>query len=464
MNTTFIKKSLVLINCLRIRNSSVFLIQVLALLFILDGCTHKDNEKSQATLNKENAADLCVGFASENITPPIGMRLCGTFEERLAEGVHDSLFVRAFVFEQGEEKFAIAGCDLAMVFPEICDAVRQRVAALGLPPDHILIHGSETHNGPDYFGEFRDVFHAWAMKKYGNDLTEPIDYNVFLVNRITEAILSADSATKPSEIRFSFGECKGIAFNRRFRMNDGSIGWNPGKLNPQILEPLGPVDESLPLISIYQDSPEVPSAILTGYALHLAILDDANYGADYPYYLSENLKTNISPDLFTHFMQPPCCEVNHIDVSTPEKQSGHDWAMVVGDKLAASILQILSDKGKPLQPDLKVMSMIVPLKLQEFSGEEIKKQREVWHSLERVDLHFLDVVYAGKVASIYDRHDGGPVQALLQAFQFDSETVLVGLPSEISVELGLIIKEKSPYKNTMIVQLSNDWFGYIPTE
>ncbi len=34
--------------------------------------------------------------------------------------------------------------------------------------------------------------------------------------------------------------------------------------------------------------------------------------------------------------------------------------------------------------------------------------------------------------------------------------------SEVSVELGLTIREKSPFLNTMMVQLSNDWFGYIP--
>ena len=433
------------------------------MLFILSGCINKD-KTSRATFQEDNTTELFVGFASENITPPVGMRLCGTFEERLATGVHDSLYVRAFVFQQGETKIAIAGCDLAMVFPEICDTVRQRLARFGLPPGHVLIHGSETHNGPDYFGEFRDVFHAWAIEKYGEDPAEPMDYNAFLVNRIAEAIISADKAIQPSKIRFSYGECKGIAFNRRFRMNDGSIGWNPGKLNRQILEPLGPVDESLPVLSIYEDDHEVPSALLTGYAMHLAILDDTNYGADYPYYIAEKLKAEISPDLFTHFMQSPCCEVNHVDVSTSERQTGHPWALEVGDKLAESILEILPDKRRQLQPDLKVMSMMVPLNLQKFPEEEIEKQREVWHSPGRINLHFLDVVYAGKVASISDRHKGGPVQALIQAYQFDPETVLVGLPGEISVELGIYIKEKSPYKNTMIVQLSNDWFGYIPTE
>ena len=76
----------------------------------------------------------------------------------------------------------------------------------------------------------------------------------------------------------------------------------------------------------------------------------------------------------------------------------------------------------------------------------------------------LEIVHAAKVTGISQRHQGGTVSALIQAFQLSPETVIIGLPSEVSVELGLAIKKGSPYANTLLVQLSNDWFGYIPTQ
>ena len=40
---------------------------------------------------------------------------------------------------------------------------------------------------------------------------------------------------------------------------------------------------------------------------------------------------------------------------------------------------------------------------------------------------------------------------------------LVGLPGEIFVELGLAIKERSPFRHTIVNELCNDSIGYVPT-
>ena len=41
---------------------------------------------------------------------------------------------------------------------------------------------------------------------------------------------------------------------------------------------------------------------------------------------------------------------------------------------------------------------------------------------------------------------------------------IVALPGEIFVELGLAIKESSPYKNTLVLTLANNSIGYIPNK
>src|SRR5262249_41023147 len=50
------------------------------------------------------AADsLTTGAAEIDITPPVGHRMAGYFDERLATGVHDPLKAKAIVLQQGQE-------------------------------------------------------------------------------------------------------------------------------------------------------------------------------------------------------------------------------------------------------------------------------------------------------------------------------------------------------------------------
>ena len=43
------------------------------------------------------------------------------------------------------------------------------------------------------------------------------------------------------------------------------------------------------------------------------------------------------------------------------------------------------------------------------------------------------------------------------------DTAFVSAPGEFFVELGMEIKEKSPFERTFVVELANDCVGYIPT-
>ncbi len=49
------------------------------------------------------------------------------------------------------------------------------------------------------------------------------------------------------------------------------------------------------------------------------------------------------------------------------------------------------------------------------------------------------------------------------AFQLSNEVAVVGVPGEVFVELGLAIKEASPFPVTLIVELTNVHIAYVPT-
>jgi hypothetical protein len=42
------------------------------------------------------------------------------------------------------------------------------------------------------------------------------------------------------------------------------------------------------------------------------------------------------------------------------------------------------------------------------------------------------------------------------------DVALVGVPAELFTQLGLDIKNRSPFRYTCVVELANDWIGYLP--
>ena len=91
------------------------------------------------------------GFGKVNITPRVGVELYGygPFLNRHSIAIRERLYARALAASDGDNTVVLASCDLVGVSAEITAEVRERVSSeIGLPPDHILIHGTHTHAGP----------------------------------------------------------------------------------------------------------------------------------------------------------------------------------------------------------------------------------------------------------------------------------------------------------------------------
>ena len=59
---------------------------------------------------------------------------------------------------------------------------------------------------------------------------------------------------------------------------------------------------------------------------------------------------------------------------------------------------------------------------------------------------------------------GPALDAEIQVIRLNRDVAIVLLPGEVFVELGLAIKRGSPFKHTLVIELSNDNPAYLPTE
>jgi neutral ceramidase len=452
--------------------------------------------------HNRDTPSLLVGRSAVEITPPVGYRMAGYFYERLATAVHDPLMAKTLVFKQADTRFSITVCDLCHMSPAVAAQARELASRqTGIPADHIAISATHTHTGPDYFGVLRDHLHSLALAARGADPAEVVDYPNILAEKIAAGIVEADKAAEPAELSAGSAEQPNVAFNRRYVMKDGSVAWNPGKRNPNIVKPAGPVDPEVLALSVTQYEKMMVSgeplemrhlvAVLTNFPLHPDTVGGTEFSADFPHYIEETLRRRLEwPELVSIFAQGTSGNINHIDVNSELPQKGQDEAERIGTALAERVTDALllspperrppftpftpeqsrhrdalerRRKGLVLRPSLAVATTRVDLPVQQFTPEEVANARSLFARIQERKLPFLVGVKATKIVKIYDRYHGQPISAQVQGFRLSDDTAIVTLPGELFVELGLAIKRQSPFKNTILIELANDSFGYIPT-
>lgn len=406
-----------------------------------------------ATHALARAGQLRLGVAAVNITPPPGTPLAGYYHERPCEGVLDELFAKAAVFDDGQTKAALVVCDL-VTLPRhtVLEARRQIAERTDVPASNVMIAATHSHTGPVL------VRHSALDAVMGADSPLARQYNAELPERIARAVADANSRLVPARVAFARETEPRIAFNRRYWMKDGSVGWNPGKLNPNILRPAGPIDPEVGVV--YFESPEGrPLLTFVNYALHPDTTGGTRASADFPGALARRLAEVKGPDMLTIFANGACGDVNHIDVRWAAPQSGPQEANRIGTILAAAVLSAYT-RLQPLgEATLRVRSETVQLALPEVSEAALERAREVAKLGAKAS--FLERVEAYKALDVAARA-GKPWEVEVQVFALGGELAWVSMPGELFVEPGLNLKAASPFRQTHIVELANGAIGYIP--
>jgi len=404
------------------------------------------------------ASTLRIGTAAVDITPRLGTSMAGYYSPRGADGVHDPLFAKAVVLNDGETKLAIVSLDLIKTTHAVVEKARKLIAEqMSLPPDAVMISATHSHTGP--------VIPTGSAREddFGGTSPQVTEYVDKLPQWIAQAVASADQELQPIEASMTVGQCKGIAFNRRFFMQSGKVAWNAGKLNPLIVRAAGPVDEDLPTL-LFTNAKGVRQAALLNYSIHLDTVGGTEFSADIPGHVSRMLADAISPDFFTLYLTACCGDVNHIDVSLGGKQKGHEESTRIGTLLAAETLRAFDQTTPLTNVRLSYASQRLQLHAYPVSDEEIETAKRVLdkrRSGVKPEPSFRELVAAYRAIDIAERKRE-PWDVEVQVFTIGNHAAIVSLPGEIFVELGMSIRQGSPFPITGVAELANGSIGYVP--
>lgn len=197
---------------------------------------------------------LQVGWSRVNLLPPFATPIAIDAHRggKHFEGVHDSIYVRAFVFKQGETKIAYISADLLIIPPSVTNMFDTILKKEGFAESNIFFTATHTHTS----------IGGWYDSYVGQLFAGKYDERVpkFIATTISKAIVEAEKNCAPAKIGYAEFPTHKLVFNRLITKM------------AHLPDSLGEVDSLLRIVKIEKETGE-KAAIIT-FAAHNTVFHE----------------------------------------------------------------------------------------------------------------------------------------------------------------------------------------------
>jgi len=436
----------------------IALILTLAALVTLAACVG-DHSDSEDETNMQQSALLMVGYAKENITPTESVPLggYGNAEQRYSIDLLDYMYATCIylVDNHGTELVLIA-LDLGNMngpLPKLRTTLAEK---FGLSEQQVMLAASHTHSAP-----------SLSTTKDKNIVT----YNRSLEEKIEKTVRDAKADALPvTGMYHTITETEGLNFVRRYIMNDGSYcGDNYGDSSKGFKKHESDGDNTMQLVKFTRDGGK--DVILTNFQTH-----PHRTGGSERYSLSSDIVGVYRAEIEKKL---DCCALYF----TGSSGNVNPTSRITSENIYSDH----REHGNAMaQYAVDAAADFAPV---EFGTIQLSKTVYVG-TCNHTDDHLLS--YAQKVQERLDNGmsnsqaiKGYEKYGIQNAFHATSiishaklpETMDVPLyavsigdfamtfaPFELFAELGVQIKDASPFEATFVCCYANQAFSYMPTE
>ena len=407
---------------------------------------------------------LQAGFSRVNITPMLGIGMAGYFIPRYADGVLDELEINALAVACGDTKVVLISVDHCGIVKEVLNPMRQHVCDVtGLPWEAVYIHATHTHTGP-----FLNA-----------NPTEPveIEYAQTVKRKLADAAQLALNDLKPAKMGYGIGHAPNIAFVRRFRMKDGSVRTNPGVDNPDILAPIGDVDERVNVLRFDRDGGE--SIALVNFGNHPDVVGGTKISADWPGFTRRTVE-KVLDNTKCIFFNGAQGDVNHVNVHPrggylndmfmdfDDVARGYKHSQYLGRVVTGGVLQIW-DKVKYVDVDsIRFTQKLLEVPSNMPDPADLPEAHRI-HAL-HIAGKDSELPYTGMMLTTVVARAGRMVRLEHgpESFQMPLSGIaigpvaMVGLPGEPFTGIGRALKEAPDWALVLPTCNTNAKEGYFP--
>lgn len=409
---------------------------------------------------------LHVGFARVNITPALGIGLRGYYQTRIADGVLDELEINALAFECGEQRALLLSIDHCGPPRDVVIEYRKHISEVtGIPVGAICISATHTHTAP------------FLEKDSGDTIKQ--EYYTYVYRKMADAAKMALDDLKSARMGWGIGNAPDIAFIRRFRMKDGSVRTNPGIHNPDIVEPIGEVDERVSVLRF--DREEAETLVLVHFANHPDTVGGCKISADWPGFLRETVEKTLDNvkcifingaqgDIAHLNLQPKDGYLNDTFNDFDDVYRGYAHTRYLGRVVAGGVLQAF-DKVKYIDvEEIKTLQKDINIPSNMPTPEEMPEARWI-HQLHEegrddelpYEGMLLTTMVAGAARRVRLEHGPKEFAMTLSGIALGN-VALFGIPGEPFSGIGKSIKQTEGWELVLPICLTNGNHGYFPMQ
>ncbi len=387
--------------------------------------------------------EFLVGMAKGDITPPLGTLLFGYPSKRAAQRVLDNLNLSVIAMKQNDETVLLISFDITVAETNVCASIKESIyKELGVKPENIICSAIHTHSGPV----------SATVAGWGTANTDFLD-NILYPTALSTARKALENM-KPAVMAVGMTNSQ-VGINRREIANGEVIlGQDPN----------GPYDPQMTVVSFKTTNGENIGSFIHFAAHPTACGPNLSITRDWP---------GLMMDKVEEITSAPCMFVNGTEGDVgPRLSNGKTTAdepsmLELGAIAAQDAEKAYENLGEFSVPTLKTLSgdMFFP-STAPLSYEETLAQIEALGNPE--DLIEVNVRKYANLQVIKKMYETGEAFSegipFMQTLVALDDLVIVPIPFEAFCEIGLSLKQKSPFKITLPFGISNGSIGYLPTE
>jgi hypothetical protein len=368
-----------------------------------------------------------ASFVKVDITPDSPQWLLG-FGPRQSTGVHDHIYHRIAVLDDGQTQFILVSSDVCHFSPALYDEFAARLEReTGIRRTQVWWTTTHTHSAPEVGPP--GMGKVFLAGRYDHD------YDHAYLERVEKSLIAGiqEARSKLAPATLEAGAGMAMAnINRRARNTEGQsrLGLNP----------YGPADRQIGLLRLKRTDGSL-LGLIVNYAMHGTVLSGSNLkiSGDAPGIVAAYVEEKLgAPMLYINGAAGNMAPLYTGRDSFAQSHIG-EFTVLLGDRILAA--------NRDMAPRAQPVQLLTGEKIVETP----RKPKLGWDDS------------LGNYTRTAD--DGTALVRLPVRFlRVSNEVVLWSLPVEMFCEIAIEVRNASPFPFTFYFGYANGWLGYFPTQ